>query len=65
MSPQFNENLLIKMYIEVDDLHLAYLAWRTTGILGKARRPTRKRCVERFRNSYHHSRLPPERLQVF
>lgn len=41
MSPQFSENLLIKMYIEVDDLHLAYLAWRTPGMLGKDRRPTR------------------------
>lgn len=41
MSPQFSENLLIKMYIEVDDLHLAYLAWRTPGMVGKARRPTR------------------------
>lgn len=41
MSPQFSENLLIKMYVEVDDLHLAYLAWRTPGMVGKARRPTR------------------------
>lgn len=42
MSPQFSENLLIEMYIEVDDLHKAYLAWLTPNMLGKYSHLTRK-----------------------
>src|SRR5829696_6028943 len=42
MSPQFSENMLIQMYVEVDDLHKAYLEWRSPKMIGKPRRPTRK-----------------------
>ena len=41
MSPQFSENLLIEMYVEVDDLQKAYLQWRHPQMLGTPRRPSR------------------------
>lgn len=41
MSPQFSENLLICMYVEVDDLQKAYLQWCGSRMLSKPRLPTR------------------------
>lgn len=41
MSPQCSENMLIEMYVEVDDLHKAYIEWRNPKMMGRPRRPTR------------------------
>jgi Transposase DDE domain len=41
MSPQFSENLLLQIYVEVDDLLKAFENWSKEKALGKPYRPTR------------------------
>ena len=41
MSPQFSENLLIKIYVEVDDWLKAFESWNEQRALGKDYHPTR------------------------
>jgi hypothetical protein len=41
MSPQFSENLLLELYVEVDDLLKAFAKWSRSKAIGKAYQPTR------------------------
>jgi hypothetical protein len=41
MSPQFSENLLIKIYVEVDDWLKAFQRYSGQRALGKRYQPTR------------------------
>jgi hypothetical protein len=60
MSPQFSENLLIEIYVEVDDLLKAFEKWSEQKALGKLRHPTRTPGlspseIATIMIAYHHS----------
>ena len=60
MSPQFSENLLIEIYVEVDDLLKAFENWSQQKAVGKLRLPTRTpslspSAIATILIAYHHS----------
>jgi hypothetical protein len=48
MCPQISENLLIEIYVEVDDFLKAFELWSEQKALAPKRQPTRTPCLRIF-----------------